>query len=66
MIALQEQRVHCFNLGRELKLPNKFNEYWDEEGFGTSAYQLQSMGLVKLAGNQVAPRCQLYGVILVI
>lgn len=25
-----------------------------------SAYQLQSMGLVKLAGNEVEPRCQLY------
>ncbi|MEH2009864.1 AAA-like domain-containing protein [Nostoc sp.] len=25
-----------------------------------SAYQLQSMGLVKLSGNQVEPRCQLY------
>ncbi|MEH1906056.1 MAG: AAA-like domain-containing protein [Nostoc sp.] len=25
-----------------------------------SAYQLQSMGLVKLLGNQVEPRCQLY------
>ncbi|BAZ33084.1 hypothetical protein NIES4074_55940 [Cylindrospermum sp. NIES-4074] len=25
-----------------------------------SAYQLQSMGLVKLAGNDVEPRCQLY------
>lgn len=25
-----------------------------------SAYQLQSMGLVKLAGNDVDPRCQLY------
>ena len=25
-----------------------------------SAYQLQSMGLVKLLGNQIEPRCQLY------
>jgi hypothetical protein len=25
-----------------------------------SAYQLQSMGLVKLEGNEVEPRCQLY------
>ena len=25
-----------------------------------SAYQLQSMGLVKLVGNEVEPRCQLY------
>jgi hypothetical protein len=25
-----------------------------------SAYQLQSMGLVKLSGNEVEPRCQLY------
>ncbi|HLO83462.1 MAG TPA: AAA-like domain-containing protein [Nostocaceae cyanobacterium] len=25
-----------------------------------SAYQLQSMGLVKLAGNEVEPRCELY------
>jgi hypothetical protein len=25
-----------------------------------SAYQLQSMGLVKLTGNEVEPRCQLY------
>ena len=27
-------RWFCFNLSRELKLPNQLEEYWDEEGMG--------------------------------
>jgi hypothetical protein len=57
-------RDHWLSLQQESKLMAAFQTVINSDKpvrlETISAYQLQSMGLVKLVGNEVEPRCQLY------
>lgn len=57
-------RDHWLSLQQESKLMAAFQTVINSDKpvklETISAYQLQSMGLVKLAGNEIEPRCQLY------